>query len=113
MPYGNQKETHEIHLYQRISPSLINSRKHGHSGFFAITGSGRRTVLDNATNTGIQIGPAAMNTQFPSRKHNECGQSRIHGLRNWIPVFSRPGTRSAARPFSTAKNRNDTLFLDS
>jgi hypothetical protein len=46
----------------------MNSRKHGHSGFFAISGSGRRTVLDNAKNTGIQIGPAAMNTQFPSRK---------------------------------------------
>jgi len=45
----------------------IRSQAH-HSGFFAIADSGRRTVLDNAKNTGIQIGSAAMNTQFPSRK---------------------------------------------
>ena len=46
----------------------MNSRNHCHSDFFAIANSGRRTVLDNVKNTGIQIGPVAMNTQFPSRR---------------------------------------------
>jgi len=32
---------------------------------------------------------------------------------NVIPVFSRPGAPFDTRPFSTAKNRNDVLFLDS
>jgi len=66
MQYRSQKETHEIRLYQRISPFIINDLKHRHSGFFAITGSGRRTVLENAKKTGIQVRPAAMNTMLPS-----------------------------------------------
>ena len=64
--YLSQKETHEIHPYQRISRFIINNLKQRHSGFFAVFGQHRRTVLYNAKKTGIQIRPAAMNVHFPS-----------------------------------------------
>ena len=59
--YLSQKETHETHPYQRIFLFIINNLKQRHSGFFAVFGLHRRTVLYNAKKTGIQIRPAAMN----------------------------------------------------
>ncbi len=50
------------------SSFITNNANHCHSGFFAKVDLGRRTVLDNAKKTGIQIEPAVMNIQFPSRK---------------------------------------------
>ena len=66
--YLSQKETHETHPYQRIFLFIINNLKQRHSGFFAVFGLHRRTVLYNAKKTGIQIRPAAMNAHFPSYK---------------------------------------------
>ncbi|OQB38854.1 MAG: hypothetical protein BWY09_01229 [Candidatus Hydrogenedentes bacterium ADurb.Bin179] len=50
------------------SSFITNNANHCHSGFFAKVDLGRSTVLDNAKKTGIQIRPAVMNTQVPSRK---------------------------------------------
>ena len=61
MQYLSQKETHEIRPYQSILRFIINNLKQRHSGFFAVFGLHRRTVLYNAKKTGIQIRPAAMN----------------------------------------------------
>jgi hypothetical protein len=64
--YLSQKETREIHPYQRIFHFIKNNLKQRHSGFFAVVGLHRRTVLYNAKKAGIQIRPAAMNAHFPS-----------------------------------------------
>ena len=47
---------------------IINNPKHCHSGFFAISGLDRRTVLYNAKKTGIQIQPAVTNAHLPFLK---------------------------------------------
>jgi len=64
--YPSQKETHETYPYQRIFRFIINNLKQRHSGFFAVFGQHRRTLLYNAKKTGIQIRPAAMNAHFSS-----------------------------------------------
>jgi len=81
MQYLSQKETHEIRLYQRIFRFIINNLKQRHSGFFAVFGQHRRTALDNAKKTGIQIRPAAMNAHFPSQKYSQRRLSLPHGIR--------------------------------
>ena len=74
--YLSQKETHETHPYQRIFLFIINNLKQRHSGFFAVFGLHRRTVLYNAKKTGIQIRPAAMNAISHLKKNtSDTGRS--------------------------------------
>jgi len=68
MKYLSQKETHELRPYQRIYRFIINNLKQRHSVFFASFDPHRRTALDEAKKTGIQIRPAALNAHFLSQK---------------------------------------------
>ena len=122
--YLSQKETHETHPYQRIFRFIINNLKQRHSGFFAVFGQHRRTVLYNAKKTGIQIRPAAMNAHFPFYKNTSdrgcssrtASKDRFRSFRGLahpsIYALSPPRKTGMTRCFWVFEtNQNMTLFL--